>query len=202
MTITRSGMTPEAIEELVNRRMEEALAAHAANALEAENESQNGNDDDNGNGSNRNGDNGNGGNGNPNENGRDVPSTSDRRLIELKNQVQRLMEAHLAPKSYVQVNKIASSREICSSPHNTQYCMENLEQAFVDYASSHSNEVGGASMARVSTISTGHHEKDAPRRRVKGLKVFVGNFTYEYDFVVLEDTASVIEIRKRDWACL
>ncbi|GJR72966.1 hypothetical protein Tco_0085331 [Tanacetum coccineum] len=27
----------------------------------------------------------------------DVPSTSDRRLIELKNQVQRLMEAHLAP---------------------------------------------------------------------------------------------------------
>ncbi|GJR20792.1 hypothetical protein Tco_0969319 [Tanacetum coccineum] len=28
----------------------------------------------------------------------DVPSTSDRRLIELENQVQRLMEAHLAPK--------------------------------------------------------------------------------------------------------
>ncbi|GKB53175.1 reverse transcriptase domain-containing protein [Tanacetum coccineum] len=44
MTITRSGMTPEAIEELVNRRMEEALAAHeatrAANALEDENQSQ------------------------------------------------------------------------------------------------------------------------------------------------------------------
>ncbi|GJZ11826.1 putative reverse transcriptase domain-containing protein [Tanacetum coccineum] len=30
MTITRSGMTPEAIEELVNRRVEEALAAHEA----------------------------------------------------------------------------------------------------------------------------------------------------------------------------
>ncbi|GKC39369.1 hypothetical protein Tco_1051753 [Tanacetum coccineum] len=28
----------------------------------------------------------------------DVPSTSDRRLIELENQVQRLMEVHLAPK--------------------------------------------------------------------------------------------------------
>ncbi|GJX61354.1 hypothetical protein Tco_0294254 [Tanacetum coccineum] len=27
----------------------------------------------------------------------DIPSTSDRRLIELKNEVQRLMEAHLAP---------------------------------------------------------------------------------------------------------
>ncbi|GJS75111.1 MAK10-like protein [Tanacetum coccineum] len=36
----------------------------------------------------------------------DAPSTSDRHLIELKNQVQRLMEAHLAPKQPIQVNKI------------------------------------------------------------------------------------------------
>ncbi|GJS32048.1 putative reverse transcriptase domain-containing protein [Tanacetum coccineum] len=79
MTITRSGMTPEAIEELVNRRVEEALAAHevtrVANVLEAENQSQNGSDggngnDGNGDGENGNGENGNGGNGNPNENGR------------------------------------------------------------------------------------------------------------------------------------
>ncbi|GJY27232.1 hypothetical protein Tco_0401958 [Tanacetum coccineum] len=73
MTITRSGMTPEAIEELVNRRVEEALAAHEAtraNALEAKNQSQNGSDGDNGNSSNGNGENGNGGNGNPNDNGR------------------------------------------------------------------------------------------------------------------------------------
>ncbi|GJT16606.1 hypothetical protein Tco_0875312 [Tanacetum coccineum] len=69
MTITRSGMTPEAIEELVNRRVEEALAAHeatrAANALETKNQSQNGSDGDNGNGGN-----GNGRNENPDENGR------------------------------------------------------------------------------------------------------------------------------------
>ncbi|GJZ01848.1 putative reverse transcriptase domain-containing protein [Tanacetum coccineum] len=69
MTITRSGMTPEAIEELVNRRVEEALAAHeatrAANALETENQSQNGSDGDSGNG---NGGNGNGRNENPDEN--------------------------------------------------------------------------------------------------------------------------------------
>ncbi|GJS54685.1 hypothetical protein Tco_0628047 [Tanacetum coccineum] len=48
MTINRSGMTPEAIEELVNRRVEEALAAHeathAVNALETENQSQNSNE--------------------------------------------------------------------------------------------------------------------------------------------------------------
>ncbi|GJS77959.1 hypothetical protein Tco_0727840 [Tanacetum coccineum] len=48
MTITHSSMTPEAIEELVNRRVEEALAAHeatrAANALKTKNQSQNGSD--------------------------------------------------------------------------------------------------------------------------------------------------------------
>ncbi|GJT89453.1 reverse transcriptase domain-containing protein [Tanacetum coccineum] len=71
MTITRSGMTPEAIEELINRRVEEALAAyeatHAANSLEAKSQSPNGSDDDNGNGGNENG-----GNGNPNKNNRDA----------------------------------------------------------------------------------------------------------------------------------
>nr|GEX83571.1 hypothetical protein [Tanacetum cinerariifolium] len=81
MIITRSGMTPKAIEELVNRLVEEALAAYevtrAANAPEAKNQSQNGSDGNNGNGGNRNGKNGNGENGNarngnPNENNRDV----------------------------------------------------------------------------------------------------------------------------------
>ncbi|GKB56291.1 putative reverse transcriptase domain-containing protein [Tanacetum coccineum] len=67
-------MTPEAIEELINRRVEEVLDAHeatrAANALKAENQSQNGSDGGNGNGGKGDGENGNGGNGNPNENGR------------------------------------------------------------------------------------------------------------------------------------
>ncbi|GKB75720.1 hypothetical protein Tco_0942615 [Tanacetum coccineum] len=70
----------------------------------------------------------------------DVPSTSDRRLIELENQVQRLMEAHLAMMQPTQVNKITSSCEICSGPHDTQYCMENPKQAFVEYASSRTDE--------------------------------------------------------------
>ncbi|GJX92496.1 hypothetical protein Tco_0345822 [Tanacetum coccineum] len=73
----------------------------------------------------------------------DVPSPSDRRLIELENQVQRFMEAYLSPKQSVQVNKITSSCEICSGPHDTQYCMENPEQSFVDYASSCTDEAGG-----------------------------------------------------------
>ncbi|GJW49484.1 MAK10-like protein [Tanacetum coccineum] len=49
----------------------------------------------------------------------DVPSTSDRRLIELENQVQRLMESHLAPTQPTQVNKVTTSYKICSGPHDT-----------------------------------------------------------------------------------
>ncbi|GJX11152.1 putative ribonuclease H-like domain-containing protein [Tanacetum coccineum] len=74
-------------------------------------------------------------------------STSDRRLIELENKVQHLMVAYLAPKPFVQVNKISSSCEICGGPHDTQYCMENPEQAFVDYTSSRNNGVGGKSFS-------------------------------------------------------
>ncbi|GJY74908.1 hypothetical protein Tco_0479339, partial [Tanacetum coccineum] len=82
----------------------------------------------------------------------DVPSTSDRRLIELENQVQRLMEAHLASTLPTQVNKIITSCEICSGPHDTQYCMKDPEQTFVEYASSRTNEAGESE----------EEEKDSP----------------------------------------
>ncbi|GJW14932.1 hypothetical protein Tco_0019065 [Tanacetum coccineum] len=72
----------------------------------------------------------------------DVPRTSDYRLIELEIQVQRLMEAHLAPIQPTQVNKITTSCEIYSGPHDTQYCMEDPEQAFVEYASSRADGAG------------------------------------------------------------
>ncbi|GJS45079.1 hypothetical protein Tco_0595200 [Tanacetum coccineum] len=68
-SITRSGMTTEAIEELISRRVEEALAAQEANRnaeLLGENQSQN--KDDNVNGSGGNGDHGNN-NGDGNQNG-------------------------------------------------------------------------------------------------------------------------------------
>ncbi|GJS90319.1 hypothetical protein Tco_0772955 [Tanacetum coccineum] len=44
-------------------------------------------------------------------------------------------KAHLAPKQPIQVNKITSSCEVCSGPYDTQYCMENPVEAFVEYAS-------------------------------------------------------------------
>ncbi|GJU29315.1 MAK10-like protein [Tanacetum coccineum] len=82
----------------------------------------------------------------------DVSSTSDRHLIELENQVQRLMEAHLAPTQPTQVNKITSSCEICSGPHDTQYCVENPEQAFVEYASSCTDEAGGRDNPKIPDV--------------------------------------------------
>nr|GEV44808.1 reverse transcriptase domain-containing protein [Tanacetum cinerariifolium] len=73
----------------------------------------------------------------------DVLSTSDCRLIELENQVQHLMEAHLAPKQPIQANKITYLCEIYSGSHDPYYCMENPEQDFVKYASSHTDKAGG-----------------------------------------------------------
>ncbi|GJX13304.1 RNA-directed DNA polymerase [Tanacetum coccineum] len=77
----------------------------------------------------------------------DVPSASDSRLIELENQVQRMMEVHLSQSKLVQVKKIASSCEICSGPHDTQDCMEKPKQAFVDYVSAQDNGMGGKPFA-------------------------------------------------------
>ncbi|GKF16770.1 hypothetical protein Tco_0061688 [Tanacetum coccineum] len=53
------------------------------------------------------------------------------------------MEAHLALTQHTQVKKITTSCEICSGPHDTQYCMEDPEQAFVEYASSRTDEAEG-----------------------------------------------------------
>ncbi|GJY02776.1 hypothetical protein Tco_0360928, partial [Tanacetum coccineum] len=61
------------------------------------------------------------------------------------------MEAHLALTQPTQVNKITTSCEICSGPHDTQYCMENPEQAFVDYAFSHADKKGGESVSIYSS---------------------------------------------------
>ncbi|GJR39823.1 hypothetical protein Tco_1215507 [Tanacetum coccineum] len=52
------------------------------------------------------------------------------------------MEAHLAPTQPTQVKKITTSCEICSGPHDTQYCMKDPEQAFVEYASSRIDAAG------------------------------------------------------------
>nr|GEU97029.1 polynucleotidyl transferase, ribonuclease H-like superfamily protein [Tanacetum cinerariifolium] len=72
----------------------------------------------------------------------DVMSTSNCHLIELENQVQHLMEAYLAPMQPTQVNRITTPYEIYSGPHDTQYCIKDPEQAFVEYTSSLTDETG------------------------------------------------------------
>nr|GEY26761.1 hypothetical protein [Tanacetum cinerariifolium] len=68
MTITRSGMTPATIEEIITQHVTEALAAQEVNRaarLEAESQSQNGDEGNNNNGNEYRGRNGNNRNGNP-----------------------------------------------------------------------------------------------------------------------------------------
>nr|GEX92236.1 MAK10-like protein [Tanacetum cinerariifolium] len=72
----------------------------------------------------------------------DVPSTSDR-LIKLETQVQRLMEAHLTLIQPTQVNKITTSCEICNGLMTLCIAWKTPEQAFVDYASSCTDEARG-----------------------------------------------------------
>nr|GEW11887.1 hypothetical protein [Tanacetum cinerariifolium] len=107
-----------------------------------------------------------------------VPHHADRCLVELENQVQRLMEAHLAPKSHVQVNKIASLCEICSGPYDTQYCMENPEQPFVEYASSRTDKARGKWLADGT--------KYCPIRIIKNVEVHIGMLKLLDDFYVID----------------
>ncbi|GJU90856.1 MAK10-like protein [Tanacetum coccineum] len=113
----------------------------------------------------------------------DVPSTSDRRLIELENQVQRLMEAHLAPTQPTQVNKITSSCEICSGPYDTQCCMKNPDQAFVEYASLCTDETG----EEIDHIfGLADETKSYPIGIVKDVEVHKGNLKVLNDFYVID----------------
>nr|GEU87067.1 MAK10-like protein [Tanacetum cinerariifolium] len=56
--------------------------------------------------------------------------------------------AHLALTKPNQVNKITTSCEIYSGPHDTQYCMEDPEQAFIEYASSRTNVARDARLSK------------------------------------------------------
>nr|GEV32136.1 protein kinase-like domain, concanavalin A-like lectin/glucanase domain protein [Tanacetum cinerariifolium] len=101
------------------------------------------------------------------------------------------MEAHLDPKPFVQVNTIASSCEIYGGLYDTQYCMENLEQAFVNYASSRNNRVG-------ADCNTSRNQRYEHRGLNFGgirmdMHVFVENMSYVMDFTILENVEANID---------
>ncbi|GKF09511.1 hypothetical protein Tco_0043735, partial [Tanacetum coccineum] len=89
------------------------------------------------------------------------------RLIELENQVQRLMEAYLSLTQPTQGNKITTSCDICSGPHDTQYCMEDPEEAFVKYASSRIDRAGGGKHFPDKPAATRDGEWNATTRRTR-----------------------------------
>nr|GEU44279.1 hypothetical protein [Tanacetum cinerariifolium] len=68
------------------------------------------------------------------------------------------------------LNKITTSSEICNGPHDTQYCMEDLEQAFVEYASLRTDEAGGEEEAPYWT-TLGKRESYKPRPSSNGIGV-------------------------------
>ncbi|GKC94954.1 hypothetical protein Tco_1160396, partial [Tanacetum coccineum] len=112
----------------------------------------------------------------------DVPSTSDRRLIELKNQVQRLIEAHLAPTQPTQLEKALldfdSNQEKRLSHLRTQleqqhddmigkinFLWKTVSEKLNDTSSPKN---AGSSMAPRSIAAISHDEKEELRK--KGIK--------------------------------
>ncbi|GJW85182.1 MAK10-like protein [Tanacetum coccineum] len=71
----------------------------------------------------------------------DVPSTSDRRLIELENQVQRLMEAHLVLTQPTQVNKSLPHVKSVVVPHDTDARLSKFEVNFKQQQSEMTNKI-------------------------------------------------------------
>nr|GEW94337.1 MAK10-like protein [Tanacetum cinerariifolium] len=77
----------------------------------------------------------------PNQNLKDFLKLVDSLDLDDENR-ERTRLSHLAPTLPKQMNKITTSCEICSGPYDTQYCMEDLKKAFVEYISSRIDEAG------------------------------------------------------------
>ncbi|GJS92720.1 MAK10-like protein [Tanacetum coccineum] len=109
------------------------------------------------------------------------------------------MEAHFAPTQPTQVKKITTSCEICSGPHDTQYFIEDPEQAFVEYASSRTDEAGGKwytfkpeqnNLGNTYNPSWKSHPnlrtKSYPVGIVRDVEVHIGKLKLLNDFYVLD----------------
>ena len=64
------------------------------------------------------------------------PSTSDRRIMELEDQVKFLMKSYEAPKPSSQVNRVTSTCKVCNGPHETHNCLELPKHAYNHFTSS------------------------------------------------------------------
>ncbi|GJZ17966.1 hypothetical protein Tco_0554089 [Tanacetum coccineum] len=95
-------------------------------------------------------------------------STSDRRLIELENQVQRLMEAHLALTQPTQVNKITTLCEICveqSKNPSSPKCVHFVNSIIIVSKEDEAKEEDGAKST--ATDCKGHETTDEMEDKVE-----------------------------------
>ncbi|GJQ99532.1 hypothetical protein Tco_0522517 [Tanacetum coccineum] len=102
----------------------------------------------------------------------DVPNAFDRRLIELENQVQRLMEAHLAPKSSDKVNTIASSwrKFIANAYIDLDLPINVMSLAYYNAIRSPGCEFKGINFVGIG----------------RDMHVFIGNMNHIMDFTILD----------------
>nr|GEU72714.1 zinc finger, CCHC-type [Tanacetum cinerariifolium] len=100
--------------------------------------------------------------------------------------ISQSTSAHLAPKQHVQVNIITSSCEICSGPYDPQYCMENPKQAFVEYASSRTDEAGGLLEETDHVFRLADGTKSYLIRIVRDVEVHIGRLKLLNDFYIID----------------
>nr|GEU91031.1 hypothetical protein [Tanacetum cinerariifolium] len=100
----------------------------------------------------------------------DVPSTFDRRLTELENQVQRLMEAHLTLMQPTQVNKITSSLSNFMASQDTS--LSKFEADFKQQQSKMTNKIDTVLKSITNRIA-----KALPSDTVKNSKLNVNSTT-------------------------
>ncbi|GJW54363.1 MAK10-like protein [Tanacetum coccineum] len=136
-----------------------------------------------------------------------IPSTSDRRLIELENQVQRLMEAYIAPIQPTQ-SSLAEQNRNPSSPKRIHFFNSidilnkedeakeegNVNSNTTEYEDHEMTVESVDEFEEETKEEIKEEEEDSP----KHFNTFptmkeIRNFTYECDFVALEDTTSVID---------
>ncbi|GJV37264.1 hypothetical protein Tco_1409741 [Tanacetum coccineum] len=105
--------------------------------------------------------------------------TSDCRLIELKNQVQYWMEAHIAPKQSSQVNKIAYPwhKFIAKAYTDLDLPMNVMSLAYYNAVRSQGYEDIGLNFVRIGM----------------DMHVFVGNMSYVMDFTILDNVEANID---------
>nr|GEX11232.1 MAK10-like protein [Tanacetum cinerariifolium] len=123
----------------------------------------------------------------------DVPSTSDCHLIELKNQVQCLMEARLA---LTQPTQSSGTEFVCTKGDDDDIMFIEIVKKDDGSHEEEPKAEGLAIMRRkLDPMENSDRGVSNFTGRIKRMHVHIGNFTYVMDFIIVEDISSVIDSR-------